>query len=191
MKGLFAVVFLPLALAVQADWQLDPQYSKLTASLTQNEGEAARTEQYEVRQLRGDISSEGVLRLPLSLDQTDVFTRLGNLPAWVRLLASQPLVTLEAQMAPERLDQLDLGESMIETLTFRIQTDLINQEEAIPLRFTREGLNDIRVTPAAPMALDGNALMANPTVRTLLALLGYQQLDPHVPVNLSARLINR
>lgn len=191
MKGLFAAVLLPMALAVQADWQLDPQHSTLTASLTQSNGDVAKTEQYEVRQLRGDISPDGVLRLPLSLDQTDILGRLGDLPIWVSMLASKPLVTLEAQMAPERLDRLDIGESLTETLTFRVQTELLNQEESVPLRFTREGLNDIRVTSAEPMALDGNALMANTAARTLLSLLGYQQLEPRVPVDLSARLVNR
>ena len=42
-----------------------------------------------------------------------------------------------------------------------------------------------------PLPLDGNALMANSTVRTLLALVGYQKLEPYVPVKLSARLVNR
>ena len=85
---------------------------------------------------------------------------------------------------------MDIGESMVETLTFRVQTDLINQEEAVPLRFTREGLNEVRVTHAEPMALDGNALMANSTVRTVLSMLGYQQIDEHVPVTLNALLVN-
>ena len=87
--------------------------------------------------------------------------------------------------------RLDIGESMVETLTFRVQTDLINQEEAVPLRFTREGFNEVRVTHAEPMALDGNALMANSTVRTVLSMLGYQQIDEHVPVTLNALLVNR
>ncbi|EJV1370973.1 hypothetical protein [Pseudomonas aeruginosa] len=41
------------------------------------------------------------------------------------------------------------------------------------------------------MALDGNALMANSTLRTVLSLLGYQQIDEHVPVTLNALLVNR
>ena len=163
----------------------------MRASITQLDGEAPQIHHHQVNNLQGDIAADGTLRLPLRLSQTDLLNRFGELPPWVGLLANTTLVTLVAQMPPERLDGLDIGESMVETLTFRVQTDLINQEEAVPLRFTREGLNEVRVTHAEPMALDGNALMANSTVRTVLSMLGYQQIDEHVPVTLNALLVNR
>ena len=193
MKALMALFPLLLALPVQADWQLDPGQSQVRASITQLDvdGEAPQTHHHQVNNLQGDIAADGTLRLPLRLSQTDLLNRFGELPPWVGLLANTTLVTLVAQMPPERLDGLDIGESMVETLTFRVQTDLINQEEAVPLRFTREGLNEVRVTHAEPMALDGNALMANSTVRTVLSMLGYQQIDEHVPVTLNALLVNR
>ena len=191
MKALMALFPLLLVLPVQADWQLDPGQSQVRASITQLDGEATQTHHHQVNNLQGDIAADGTLRLPLRLSQTDLLNRFGELPPWVGLLANTTLVTLVAQMPPERLDGLDIGESMVETLTFRVQTDLINQEEAVPLRFTREGLNEVRVTHAEPMALDGNALMANSTVRTVLSMLGYQQIDEHVPVTLNALLVNR
>ncbi len=191
MKALMALFPLLLVLPVQADWQLDPGQSQVRASITQLDGEAPQTHHHQVNNLQGDIAADGTLRLPLRLSQTDLLNRFGELPPWVGLLANTTLVTLVAQMPPERLDGLDIGESMVETLTFRVQTDLINQEEAVPLRFTREGLNEVRVTHAEPMALDGNALMANSTVRTVLSMLGYQQIDEHVPVTLNALLVNR
>ncbi|WP_311065119.1 hypothetical protein [Halomonas sp. DWK9] len=191
MKALIALFPLLLALPVHADWQLDPGQSQVRASITQLDGEAPQTHHHQVNNLQGDIAADGTLRLPLRLSQTDLLNRFGELPPWVGLLANTTLVTLVAQMPPERLDGLDIGESMVETLTFRVQTDLINQEEAVPLRFTREGLNEVRVTHAEPMALDGNALMANSTVRTVLSMLGYQQIDEHVPVTLNALLVNR
>ena len=191
MKALMALFPLLLVLPVQADWQLDPGQSQAQASITQLDGEAPQIHHHQVNNLQGDIAADGTLRLPLRLSQTDLLNRFGELPPWVGLLANTTLVTLVAQMPPERLDGLDIGESMVETLTFRVQTDLINQEEAVPLRFTREGLNEVRVTHAEPMALDGNALMANSTVRTVLSMLGYQQIDEHVPVTLNALLVNR
>lgn len=191
MKALIALFPLLLVLPVHADWQLDPGQSQVRASITQLDGEAPQTHHHQVNNLQGDIAADGTLRLPLRLSQTDLLNRFGELPPWVGLLANTTLVTLVAQMPPERLDGLDIGESMVETLTFRVQTDLINQEEAVPLRFTREGLNEVRVTHAEPMALDGNALMANSTVRTVLSMLGYQQIDEHVPVTLNALLVNR
>ncbi|BCB71064.1 hypothetical protein HMEPL2_14150 [Vreelandella aquamarina] len=191
MKALMALFPLLLVLPVQADWQLDPGQSQVQASITQLDGETPQIHHHQVNNLQGDIAADGTLRLPLRLSQTDLLNRFGELPPWVGLLANTTLVTLVAQMPPERLDGLDIGESMVETLTFRVQTDLINQEEAVPLRFTREGLNEVRVTHAEPMALDGNALMANSTVRTVLSMLGYQQIDEHVPVTLNALLVNR
>lgn len=191
MKALIALLPLLLVMPVHADWQLDPAQSQVRASITQLNGDAPQTHHHKVRDLRGDISSDGTLRLPLRLSQTDVLERFGQLPPWIGLLANTTLVTLVTQLPPERLDSLDIGESIVETLTFRVQTDLINQEEAVPLRFTREGLNEVRVTHAEPMAMDGKVLMANSTVRTVLSLLGYQEIDEHVPVTLNALLVNR
>ncbi|MEA2117155.1 hypothetical protein [Halovibrio sp. HP20-50] len=191
MKALIALLPLLLALPVQADWQLDPAQSQVQASITQLNGEAPQTHHHRVRDLQGDISSDGTLRLPLKLSQTDILERFGELPPWVGLLADTTLVTLVAQMSPERLDSLDIGESLVETLVFRVQSNMVNQQESVPLRFTREGLNEIRVTHAEPMAIDGNVLMENSTVRTVLSLLGYQEIDEHVPVTMNALLVNR
>ena len=107
------------------------------------------------------------------------------------MLANTTLVTLVAQMPPEQLDNLDIGESLVETLEFRVESDMVNQQESVPLRFTREGLNEIRVTHAEPMAIDGKVLMENSTVRTVLSMLGYQEIDENVPVTLNALLVNR
>ena len=104
VKALIALFPLLLALPVHADWQLDPGQSRVQASITQLNGEAPQTHHHQVRDLQGDISSDGTLRLPLKLSQTDVLERFGELPPWVGLLANTTLVTLEAQMPPERLD---------------------------------------------------------------------------------------
>nr|WP_260578913.1 hypothetical protein [Halomonas populi] len=191
MKALIALVPLLLAVPVQADWQLDPGQSRVEATITQTDGATPQAHHHQVRNLQGDISPDGTLRLPLKLSQTDLLSRFSDLPPWAGLLTNTTLVTLTAQMPPERLDALDIGESLVETLTFRVQTDAVNQQESVPLRFTREGVDQVRVTHAEPLALDGNALMANGTVRTILSMLGYQQIDEHVPVTLNALLINR
>nr|WP_284041547.1 hypothetical protein [Halomonas olivaria] len=188
------IALFPLLLVVpvaHADWQLDPSQSLVRASITQLDGATPQTHHHQVSNLQGDISPDGTLRLPLRLSQTDLLDRFSELPPWVGLLTNTTLVTLVAQMPPERLDGLDIGESIVETLTFRVQTDAINQQETVPLRFTREGLNEVRVTHAEPMALDGKALMQNSTVRTVLSMLGYQEIDEHVPVTLNALLVNR
>ena len=191
LKALIALFPLLLTVPVQADWQLDPGQSRVEAEITQLNGTTPQTHHHQVRDLQGDISPDGTLRLPLKLSQTDLLSRFNDLPPWIALLSNTTLVTLVGQMPPERLDALDINESLVETITFRVQSDMVNQEESVPLRFTREGLNQVRVTHAEPMALDGKALMANSTVRTLLTMLGYQQIDEHVPITLDALLINR
>ncbi|WP_252106978.1 MULTISPECIES: hypothetical protein [unclassified Halomonas] len=191
MKALFALVPLMLAAPAFADWQLDSSQSQVQASITQLDGPSPQTHHHQVRNLQGNISPDGTLTLPLKLNQTDLLSRFGDLPVWARLLTDSTLVTLTAQMPPERLDALDIGESMVETLTFRVQNEGINRQEEVPLRFTREGLNQVRVTHAEPMELDGSTLMANNTVRSVMSLLGYQQIADHVPVTLDAVLINR
>lgn len=191
LKALIALFPLLLTAPVQADWQLDPGESRVEAAITQLNGATPQTHHHQVRNLEGDISPDGTLRLPLKLSQTDLLTRFNDLPPWVALLSNTPLVTLVGQMPPERLDALDINESLVETITFRVQNEMVNREESVPLRFTREGLNQVRVTHAEPMTLDGKTLMANTTVRTLLSMLGYQQIDDNVPITLNALLINR
>ncbi|MDN7133114.1 MULTISPECIES: hypothetical protein [Halomonas] len=191
MKALIALFPLLLALPVHADWQLDPAQSQVQASITQLNGAAPQTHHHQIRDLQGTVSSDGTLRLPLKLSQTDVLERFSELPPWIGLLANTTLVTLVAQMPPEQLDNLDIGESLVETLEFRVESDMVNQQESVPLRFTREGLNEIRVTHAEPMAIDGKVLMENSTVRTVLSMLGYQEIDENVPVTLNALLVNR
>nr|WP_273543183.1 hypothetical protein [Halomonas profundi] len=191
VKALIALVPLLLVLPVHADWQLDPAQSQVQASITQLNGAAPQTHNHQVRDLQGTISSDGTLRLPLKLSQTDILERFSELPPWIGLLANTTLVTLVAQMPPEQLDNLDIGESLVETLEFRVESDMVNQQESVPLRFTREGLNEIRVTHAEPMAIDGKVLMENSTVRTVLSMLGYQEIDENVPVTLNAMLVNR
>lgn len=186
-----AVASLFWGAVAQANWQLEPSRSQVQATITQLGAGAPEAHRYQLRDLQGEISPDGTLRLPLRLSQTDILDQFGTLPTWVSLLANTTLVTLTAQMPPARLDALDVGESLVETLTFRVQMDGVNQQEPVPLRFTREGLNEVRVTHAEPMALDGRTLMANSTVRTLLNMLGFQEIGNEVPVTLNALLINR
>ena len=56
---------------------------------------------------------------------------------------------------------------------------------------TRETPGRVRVTNAERVALDGRELMANPTLRSVMLLLGYQQIGDEVPVHLDAVLLRR
>lgn len=191
MKAYLAIVPLLLSLPAQAAWQLDPAQSRLEATVVEITPNGPVPHQHQLRELRGDISPEGTLRLPLRLNQTDVLDRLGELPPWLSGVKEMTLATLVTQLPPERLDALSVGESMTETLMFRIQSEDVTQQEPLKLRFTRHTHDEIQVTNAERVALDGRELMANQTARSVMLLLGYEQIGDEVPVQLDATLIDR
>lgn len=195
MKGLHAALpllfALPVSLPVLAAWELDPGRSQVEATVTEITPNGEVPHRHHVRELSGDISADGTLSLPLRLDQTDVIERLGELPPWLSGLARMPLVTLQTQLPPERLEGLDIGESLTETLEFRISAENATHREPIALRFTRRGLDTVHVTTAEEVSIEGQELMANQTARTVMLLLGYEQIGDEVPVELDVTLINR
>ncbi|WP_340163048.1 hypothetical protein [Vreelandella populi] len=182
---------LPFALPAMAAWQLDPKQSRVEATIIEMTPTGPVPHEHQVRQLQGDVSADGTLRLPLRLNQTDALDKLGPLPPWLTGLTNTPIATLVTQLPPERLDALAVGESMVETLMFSIQSEGNTQREPLALRFTRDARDVIRVTTAERIALDGRELMANSTARTVLTMLGYENIGDEVPVRLNATLIDR
>ncbi len=57
------------------------------------------------------------------------------------------------------------------------------------MRFTKRSSAEVQVTNAERVALDGQALMADPTLRSVMLLLGYEQIGDEVPVRLDALLV--
>ena len=76
-------------------------------------------------------------------------------------------------------------------LKLRTDANGEQRQERLPVRFTREAEDRVRVRNAEPVSLDGKQLMKNGTVRTILSLLGYQQIGDEVPVTLDALLVDR
>ncbi|RTR00850.1 hypothetical protein EKG36_15520 [Halomonas nitroreducens] len=180
-----------VALPTQAAWQLEPSRSGLEATVIEITPSGPVPHRHQVRELSGRIDADGTLRLPLRLNQTDVLERLGPLPPWLAGMTELPLATLVTRLPPARLDGLAVGESLTETLTFRVDAEGVSRQEPLALRFTRAGTDRIRVTNAERIAVDGRELMANPTLRTVMALLGYEQIGDEVPVTLEATLVDR
>ncbi|MFQ3789223.1 hypothetical protein [Halomonas sp. A29] len=183
--GASALLFaLPLAA-----WELDPERSRVSAMVMQITPDGPIPRQHEVRRLSGSADASGNLELPLRLNQSDVIERLGQLPPWLSGITQRPMATLTTQFPPERLDQLAEGESMVENLTMKVQSGNSMREESLPVRFTKTGSSQIQVTNAERVALDGKALMADPTLRSVMLLLGYEQIGDEVPVSLDAMLV--
>ncbi|MCC5882532.1 MAG: hypothetical protein JJU25_07855 [Halomonas sp.] len=185
--GATALLFaLPLAA-----WELDPEHSRVSATVMQIGPDGPVPRQHEVRRLSGSANASGTLELPLRLNQSDVVERLGPLPPWLSGLTERPMATLTTQFPPERLERLEVGDSLVETLSMKVQSGSTVREESLPVRFTKRSNNEIQVTNAERVALDGKALMANPTLRSVMLMLGYEQIGDEVPVSLNAVLMKR
>lgn len=189
--GLAAGLALSCGLA-QAAWQLDPNQSRVTATVTEiTSGGESITHEHALRRMEGQISADGTLKLPIRLNQTDVLDRLGNLPPWMSSLTNTTLVTVVTHLPPERINSLAVGQSTVEILTLRTDSNGEQRQEKLPVRFTREATDIVRARNAEPVSLDGRELMKNQTVRSILSLMGYQQIGDEVPVELNAVLVDR
>ncbi|WP_245392226.1 hypothetical protein [Salinicola halophyticus] len=176
----------------QAAWQLDPNQSRVTATVTEiTSGGESITHEHSLRRMEGQISADGTLKLPVRLNQTDVLDRLGDLPPWMSSLTNTTLVTVVTQLPPERINSLKVGQSTVEILTLRTDSNGEQRQEKLPVRFTRESADVVRVRNAEPVSLDGKELMKNQNVRSILSLMGYQQIGDDVPVELNAVLVDR
>lgn len=179
------------ALPAQAAWQLAPEQSGVTATIVEITPNGPVPHTHHVRRLQGDLSADGTLRLPLRLNQTDVMDKLGQLPSWLSGLAETPLAMVVTQFPPSRLDALGVGESLTDTLMLRVQSDKENRQEPLEVRFTRESADSIHVENAERVVLDGQALMNDQNARSILMLLGYEQIGDEVPIQLDATLVDR
>lgn len=189
--GLAAGLAMSCGLA-QAAWQLDPNQSRVTATVTEiTSGGESITHEHALRRMEGQISADGTLKLPIRLNQTDVLDRLGNLPPWMSSLTNTTLVTVVTHLPPERINSLAVGQSTVEILTLRTDSNGEQRQEKLPVRFTREAADVVRARNAEPVSLDGRELMKNQTVRSILSLMGYQQIGDEVPVELNAVLVDR
>ncbi|MCG7600572.1 hypothetical protein MHM84_12295 [Halomonas sp. McH1-25] len=175
----------------QAAWQLMPEQSRVEATVVEISPTGPVPHTHRVGQLSGVLGSDGILRVPLRLRQTDILDRVGQLPPLLSGLADTTLTTVTIQLPPERLDNLNVGESTTETVMLGVDNQGQHQQEPLKVHITRESENTLHVRNAERIALDGKELMQNQTARTILMLLGYEAIGDEVPVELDARLENR
>lgn len=188
----FATSLVAFSALSQAAWQMDPNQSRVTATVTEiTSGGESIPHEHSLRRMEGQISSDGTLQLPVRLNQTDIVDRLGNLPTWMQSLTNTTLVTVVTQLPPERINSLDVGQSTVAVLNLRTDANGEQREEQLPVRFTREAQDVVRVRNAEPVSIDGRELMKNQTVRSIMSLMGYQQIGNDVPVELDAVLVDR
>lgn len=175
----------------QAAWQLVPEQSRVEATVVEITPTGPVPHTHRVSQLQGTLGSDGTLRVPLRLRQTDILDRVGQLPPLLSGLADTTLTTVTIQLSPARLDSLKVGESTTETVMLGVDNQGQHQQEPLKVRITREPDSTLHVRNAERVALDGNELMQNQTARTILMLLGYEEIGDEVPIELDARLEDR
>ncbi|MHB0777079.1 hypothetical protein [Halomonas sp. WWR20] len=180
-----------LTAPAQAVWRLAPEQSQVKATVIEITPSGPVPHEHYLRQMQGRVSADGTLRLPITLRQTDIIDQLGNLPSWMSGLADMPLVTVVTQIPPEHLNDLAVGGTRIESLMLSAQTEGMNEQEMLKVSLTRESPDSIRVRNVERIALDGQVLMQNQTVRSILLMLGYEQIGDEVPVELDAVLVDR
>ncbi|GHB07816.1 hypothetical protein [Modicisalibacter luteus] len=180
-----------LGTPAQAAWQLIPEQSRVEATVVEITPTGPVPHTHRVSQLQGTLGNDGTLRVPLRLRQTDILERVGQLPPLLSGLADTTLTTVTVQLSPERLDSLNVGESITETVMLGVDNQGQRQQEPLKVRITRESGNTLHVRNAERVALDGKELMQNQTARTIFMLLGYEEIGDEVPVELDARLEDR
>jgi hypothetical protein len=79
-----------------------------------------------------------------------------------------------------------VGESLVETLTMKVQFRQRRARGVLARTLHQDRQRPGQVTNAERVALDGQALMADPTLRSVMLLLGYEQIGDEVPVRLDA-----
>ncbi|WNK20923.1 hypothetical protein P1P91_04395 [Halomonas piscis] len=174
-----------MVLPAQAEWALAPSASQVGVTITERTASDTVAHRHRLRGLDGQIADDGTLRLPLRLSQLEVLDRFDELPAWLAGLADKPLLTLSANVDTSRLDALTPGSELVENVVFQAQ----GQQAPVRLRFSRLDEESIRVTQAEPLSLDAREVRSDPVGRSVLALLGYDDIRNAIPVSLDARLV--
>lgn len=189
--GMLILLAFTWILPAQAAWKLEPEASHVDATVVEITPEGPVPHQHRIHKLEGSIDSEGNLSMPLRLNQLDAMESIDSLPSWISRVADRPAVTVITHIPPQRLDELAVGDTLTETLQFKAESQVEEERQApVELRFTRESPDLIRVTNARRIVLDGQQIMANTNARTVLQLLGYEELGDEVPVTIEAVLIS-
>lgn len=185
--AIWGVAYFSVVLPAQAQWALAPAASQVGVTITERTATESIPHQHRLRGLAGEVDEDGTLRLPLRLSQLDVLDRFDELPPWLAGLADQPLVTLTANVDTSRLDALTPGSELVESVMFHAK----GQQAPVRLRFSRLDEESIRVTQAEPLSLDAREVRDDPVGRSVLALLGYDNIRNAIPVTLDVRLVRQ
>ncbi|TVU72698.1 hypothetical protein [Cobetia crustatorum] len=187
----FAMSSIGISLPSQAAWQLVPATSGATATLTEQGAQGNVEHIHHLRGLSGTVGDDGKLTIPLSVSQTDLLDKVGELPPWLSGVSQMRLATLTLNLDPVALAALETGESNRMQVPFTATDGNRTHRDTLPLDVTRMDATHLSFENAEPLALDSSAVGKNQIGSTLLGLLGYGTLVGDIPVTLQGEMIDQ
>ncbi|MDA5563081.1 hypothetical protein PJK54_05315 [Cobetia sp. MMG027] len=175
----------------QAAWQLIPDASGATATLTEQKAQGNVEHVHHLRGLSGTVGDDGKMSIPLSVGQTDLLDKVGELPPWLSGVSQMRLATLTLNLDPVALAALETGRTTRMQVPFTATDGNRTHRDALPLNVTRESADRLSFANAEPMALDSAEVAKNQVGSTLLGLLGYGNLVGDIPITLQGEMQDR
>ncbi|WP_158772715.1 hypothetical protein [Cobetia sp. L2A1] len=187
----FAMSSIGVSLPSQAAWQLVPASSGATATLTEKGAQGNIEHVHHLRGLSGTVGDDGKMTIPLSVSQTDLLDKVGELPPWLSGVSQMRLATLTLNLDPVALAALETGDSTRMQVPFTATDGNRTHHDTLPLDVTRLDATHLSFGNAEPLALDSAAVAKNQVGSTLLGLLGYGTLVGDIPVTLQGEMIDQ
>ena len=187
----FAMSGIGVSLPTQAAWQLVPDSSGATATLTAQGSQGNVEHVHHLNGLSGTVGDDGKMSIPLSVGQTDLLDKVGELPPWLSGVSQMRLATLTLNLDPLAIAALEPGQTTRMQVPFSATDGNRTHRETLPLEVTRQDATHLTFINADPISLDSTEVARNQIGSTLLNLLGYGKLVGDIPVTLQGEMVDQ
>ncbi len=187
----FAMSGIGVSLPTQAAWQLVPDSSGATATLTSQGSQGNVEHVHHLNGLSGTVGDDGRMSIPLSVGQTDLLDKVGELPPWLSGVSQMRLATLTLNLDPLAIAALEPGKTARMQVPFSATDGNRTHHETLPLEVTRQDATHLTFINADPISLDSAEVARNQIGSTLLNLLGYGKLVGDIPVTLQGEMVDQ
>jgi len=187
----FAMSGIGVSLPTQAAWQLVPDSSGATATLTAQGSQGNVEHVHHLNGLSGTVGDDGRMSIPLSVGQTDLLDKVGELPPWLSGVSQMRLATLTLNLDPLAIAALEPGKTARMQVPFSATDGNRTHHETLPLEVTRQDATHLTFINADPISLDSAEVARNQIGSTLLNLLGYGKLVGDIPVTLQGEMVDQ
>ncbi len=184
ISNLLAVLLLSLPLAgFSGQWQLDPDNSSVTFVSIKNEAVA---ETHHFKRLQGQINAQGVASLAIDLSSVD--TAIDIRDQRMRELLFQvtdfPQAEVSAQLDPQRLADLNSGQSQNLSLDFDLNLHGANSSSSVPVMLFLDAADCLHVVSLQPILVNAADYGLVAGIEALREIAGLGSIARAVPVSL-------